>query len=270
MKILSLILLTVALAGSCAAVPLPAGLESRITNGDLAVVGQFPYQAGLNISFGNTSTWCGGTLISHRWIVTAAHCTDGAESVTVYLGAINIQDENEPGQRRFEVAKSGMIVHTNWTASTVANDISLIRLPILVRFTDSIRSAGLPRRVNGSYPTYEYQKAYASGWGRDSDSSDVVSPTLRFVKMPILPHTLCKMYWSGAVSENMICMSTTSGKSTCQGDSGGPLVVMEGNDTPTLIGSTSFGTNMGCEVGFPAVFTRITSYLEWIRDHVKV
>ncbi|XP_002061774.3 serine protease 3 [Drosophila willistoni] len=242
--------------------------NARITNGNLAEVGQFPYQAGLNVSFGNSSTtWCGGTLISHRWIVTAAHCLDGAESVHVYLGATNISDVTEPGQRHFIVDQSGIIVHANWTKSTVTNDISLIKLPRLIAYSQTIRAAILPRLVNGSYSLYEQQTAYASGWGRDSDSSDSVSPVLRYVAMPVMPHILCRMYWSGAVSEKMICMSTSSGKSTCHGDSGGPLVYRDGNSS-YLIGTTSFGTSMGCEVGFPAVFTRITSYLEWIREHI--
>ncbi|KAI8041785.1 brachyurin [Drosophila gunungcola] len=257
----------VLLASSCAAVPFINDVEPFITNGELAEVGQFPYQAGLNISFGNWSTWCGGTLISHYWIITAAHCMDGAEFVTVYLGAININDDEEVGQKRIVVQKAGIIVHSNYTASTVVNDISLIRLPIFVSFSDRIRAANLPRRLNGVFPTYESVRAIASGWGRDSDASQTVSPVLRYVEMPVMPQALCRMYWSGAVSENMICMSTTNGKSTCHGDSGGPLVYKQGNSS-YLIGSTSFGTTMGCQVGFPAVFTRISSYLDWILKHI--
>ncbi|KAH8378890.1 hypothetical protein KR009_001894, partial [Drosophila setifemur] len=242
--------------------------EPYITNGELAEVGQFPYQAGLNISFGSLGwNWCGGTLISHYWIITAAHCTDGAESATVYLGAINIEDADEPGQLRFLVNKSWIIVHSNYTASTVTNDISLIRLPTFVKFSDRIQAASLPRRVNGSFPTYESLRASASGWGKDNDASATVSPVLRYVEMPVMPNAICRIYWSGAVSEKMICMSTTSGKSTCHGDSGGPLVYRERN-TSYLIGATSFGSSMGCQVGFPAVFTRISSHLEWILNLV--
>ncbi|XP_016923335.4 brachyurin [Drosophila suzukii] len=262
-----ILFLCVLLAASCTADPLLTEVEPFITNGELAEVGQFPYQAGLNISYGNWSTWCGGTLISHYWIITAAHCMDGAQSVTVYLGAINIHDEAEEGQKRIVVQKSGIIVHSNYTASTVVNDISLIHLPTFVSFNDRIRAANLPRRLNGQFPTYESVRAFASGWGRDSDASETVSPVLRYVEMPVMPYALCRMYWSGAVSEKMICMSTTSGKSTCHGDSGGPLVYKQGNSS-YLIGTTSFGTTMGCQVGFPAVFTRISSYLDWILKHV--
>ncbi|KAL7734684.1 hypothetical protein ACLKA6_010978 [Drosophila palustris] len=243
--------------------------DSRITNGELARSGQFPYQVGLNISLGNTSTWCGGTLIAHRWIVTAAHCVDKAERAIVYLGAINITNKFEIGQKRYNVDKSSIVVHENWTLSTVANDIALIELPIYIPYTDRVRAAQLPGRLNGSYSSYEQKTAYASGWGRESDRSPSVSATLRYVAMPIMQHSLCKMYWGGALSEKMICMSTNSGKSTCHGDSGGPLVYKE-NDTDYLIGITSFGLSMGCEIGFPSIFTRITSYLEWIQQHTSL
>ncbi|XP_060655118.1 serine protease 3-like [Drosophila nasuta] len=241
--------------------------DNRITNGELAKRGQFPYQVGLNISLTNSSTWCGGTLISHRWIATAAHCVDNAEQATIYLGALNITDRFEFGQMRYTVDKSLFVVHPNWTVSTVANDIALIKLPIYIPYNSRVRAAQLPKDLNGTYATYDQQTAYASGWGRESDSSLEVSPTLRYVAMPVMQHARCKMYWGGSLTEKMLCMSTQSGKSTCHGDSGGPLVYKD-NDTNYLIGITSFGLSMGCEIGFPSIFTRLTSYLDWIRQHI--
>ena len=44
---------------------------NRITNGNLATRGQFPWQVALTI---NSATFCGGSLISNRWVLTAAHC----------------------------------------------------------------------------------------------------------------------------------------------------------------------------------------------------
>ncbi|XP_075163555.1 brachyurin-like [Haematobia irritans] len=239
-------------------------LEGRITNGELAKAGQFPYQVGLSLVFGSSGAWCGGTLISDRWVLTAAHCTDGADGVTVYLGAIDIKDDNEKGQQRIYTSKSNIVIHADWDPSTLSNDISLIKLPVSVEFNDRIQPATLPKK-DGHYSTYEGDMVWASGWGKDSDAATSVSPLLRYIEVPILKQSSCKTYYLGMVTDKMICISGKDGKSTCNGDSGGPLVYKDGA-VNYVIGATSFGIALGCEKGWPGVFTRVTSYLDWIEE----
>ncbi|KAM7356939.1 brachyurin-like [Cochliomyia hominivorax] len=240
-------------------------LEGRITNGELAKPGQFPYQAGLSLVFGSSGAWCGGTLISDRWILTAAHCTDGADGVTVYLGAVDIKNENEKGQQRIYTSKSNIVVHANWDPNTLSNDISLIKLPVAIEFNERVQPATLPKKVDGKYSSYEGDMAYASGWGKESDSSTSVAQYLQYIEVPVMKQSTCKTYYLGMITDKMICISTKGNKSTCNGDSGGPLVYNEGK-VNYVIGATSFGIALGCEKGWPGVFTRITSYLDWIEE----
>jgi secreted trypsin-like serine protease len=44
---------------------------NRITGGSPAARGQFPWQVALII---DNAYFCGGSLISSRWVLTAAHC----------------------------------------------------------------------------------------------------------------------------------------------------------------------------------------------------
>jgi len=61
-----------------------------------------------------------------------------------------------------------------------------------------------------------------------------------------------------------ICLKP-SDSSTCSGDSGGPLAIRNEDGTSTLLGLTAFGTDRECSVQRPQVFTRVSSYLEWIQ-----
>lgn len=51
-----------------------------------------------------------------------------------------------------------------------------------------------------------------------------------------------------------------------QGDSGGPFSLSR-NGQNIQVGIVSFGLSLGCELGWPTVFTRVTSYLDWIESN---
>merc|ERR1712227_85627 len=61
--------------------------SNRIVGGQETEVNKYPWQVGL-VSSSGTRPWCGGTLISDRHVMTAAHCTAGssASSIKVLLG----------------------------------------------------------------------------------------------------------------------------------------------------------------------------------------
>ena len=64
-------------------------------------------------------------------------------------------------------------------------------------------------------------------------------------------------------------ISNFTEKDSCSGDSGGPLFARESTNDPwTQVGLVSFGTNV-CGRGIPGIYTRVTSYLNWIDSHLK-
>ena len=66
----------------------PSDKQNRITEGLPAIPGSFPYQATL-IKRG-AGPYCGGTIVSGFWIITAAHCTSSDAGGTRYSGNIQV------------------------------------------------------------------------------------------------------------------------------------------------------------------------------------
>lgn len=228
--------------------------EGRITNGNDATVGQFPYQCGLLLKVNLIqSNWCGCSVIGNEWVLTAAHCVDNIQSATVYLGATV---RTSPSETR-AVTNSDITIHPDWDPATLKNDIALIQIPF-VAYSNVINAVKLPPL--SSTESFTDQYLTATGWGRTSDSIATVTKDLQWASMQVISNEACRSYFN-VITDSHMCTSGADGKSTCNGDSGGPLVLESSN---VQAGLTSFGSGWGCQWGFPAVYTRLTDYVSWI------
>ena len=166
--------------------------------------------------------WCGATLISDQWIMTAAHCTDGssASDIDVIIGDHDYDIETETMSLRLPVAE--IVNHEDYDTSTLNNDFALLKLaePIDFDAYPHIRPACLPEDDSNDYFGYQ---AIVSGWGTTSSGGDV-SNYLQYVDVNILSNDMCKNdygYSPDQITDHMLCANVEGGgKDSCQGDSG--------------------------------------------------
>jgi chymotrypsin len=168
----------------------------------------------------------------------------------------------EASQVRQTVLPGRIVNHPQWTPSNLNNDISTIHLNSAVGFTNAIQAIMMPTRAQAGN-SFAGVTATVSGFGRTSDASGATSATVRWVTAPVITNAACSAVYGGnVVVASVICISTEGGRGTCGGDSGGPLQ-FEGRQ----IGVVSFGAAAGCQLGFPAGFARVTSFLDFIQTN---
>nr|AYV99573.1 venom polypeptide [Dolopus genitalis] len=244
-------------------------IQNRIAGGEVAQPNQFPYQAALYMRMKDRDgkpieggSWCGGSLISNRFILTAAHCLFVKEGATIFLGLHNIS-KPELGLMSFKVNRTKFIIHDDYDPNIAFNDIGLIKLPEKIEFTKKIAPIKMASK-DMTQDQIEGKTVIASGWGKTGDDG-FISRVLRFVKRTVLPHKPCREHFPKSYRQRKeICVDGSDAKSVCGGDSGGPLVMEDANGERTLIGLTSFGSRHGCSKGFPTVFTRVSAFRDWI------
>merc|ERR1719391_770073 len=217
------------------------GLSSRIVGGTFTEKNKYPWQVGLTSRNGN-SPYCGGSLISNKEVLTAAHCNENkrASDIFVLLGEHDVTFSDG----ELKVTVCGVANHPNYNPRTNDYDFAVLTLCDTVTFTRTIRPVCLPPSSrHGS--RYERVNAIVSGWGATLQSGSKSSKLME-VGVKTMSNAQCTasntIYRPSQVTDRMIC-AANPGKDSCQGDSGGPLVTKSGI-SHFLIGVVSWGS--GC------------------------
>ncbi|MHB1185727.1 MAG: serine protease [Desulfobulbia bacterium] len=239
----------------------------KIVDGKPAEPGQFPWQVALltsAIKDNERALLCGGTLITPRWIVTAAHCVDSRKTpdqLQVLIGETSLRKSTA---KRTDIKK--IVVHPNWDSSTRDNDIALLLLQSPVNGTE-IRP--IPIISPNEERTFSPEtKFIVSGWGATSESGPI-SFDLLWAEVGFIATSICNetTAYNGKLTDNMLCAGAMKGeRDSCLYDSGGPLVLQS---TPDKLVGIVIGGDGCARPNKPGIYTRVAKFATWIADETK-
>jgi len=233
--------------------------RNRIVGGQEAQTHEYPWQVAL-VSRSGVLPFCGGSLISSRSVLTAAHCKQHPSSISVIVGK---HYTNRGGQR---ILATKWTSHPQYDPGRTDNDYAIITLAKDVPFSDTVGPVCLPL---SSSINYDRRTATVTGWGTTRSGGSRPNALME-VDVDTMTNSRCQSdefaYGPWRITRNMICAARPR-KDSCQGDSGGPMVTLEGG-VFDLIGVVSWG--FGCaQANAPGVYSRVTRKLDWIKQEMS-
>ena len=218
--------------------------DTKIDDGQEARPHQFPWQVGF---FVDNSYFCTGTIISSKYILTAAHCGAYGSHYEVIIGAHELMD---PANKRIDSYNA--IVHPEWDEYNLANDIAILELEEEIDFDTEPNVGAICLTSSGNFTG---QMSLLSGWVQSQETGKGVVGYVD--NLPILSKPDCEEFW-GELNGGVICI----GPEICHINSGIPLSIP--GTQFEQIGIASAGSTLGCDAGAPFLFTDVTMYFSWI------
>ncbi|KAG5681018.1 hypothetical protein PVAND_010484 [Polypedilum vanderplanki] len=228
----------------------------KIIGGKVSRRGAWPWQVVILNRY--KEAFCGGTLISPNWVLTASHCV--RKRLYVILGEHNL-NVKEGSEIEFKIQTA--IKHPKYNKKTVDSDIALLKLPQRVERSNFIGFACLPEK---SQQLPVGRTCVILGYGKKKHSDESGTSLLHEAEVPIVSNESCRnAYYDYVITKNMFCAGGLR-RDTCSGDSGGPILCRDSkrsNKPWTVFGITSFGDGCGKKNKF-GIYTKITNYVDFI------
>ena len=256
-------------------------VQFRVLGGRNVTPGEMPWMLKLDFYKDGAPAMCGGFLINWKWALTAAHCLEGVDKITVSAGRVDYS-VGSPAEVVLNVTSDHFYIHPQYNFQRYMNDIALFELPRSLRRKSSVNPIcilanndceQLPK-INSDDENY-CGMVFAAGWGITLSQRE--SKVLRKINMTVIGPRLCDRSLGNVTIDraSQICaigerIDTIHGpmyEDACRGDSGGPLTCNI-NGSMAAVGIVSFGR--GCGTGTPGVYTRICHFKDWIMETMGI
>jgi secreted trypsin-like serine protease len=213
----------------------------------------------------NQLYYCGATLISEDYVLTAAHClrTTGVWGITLIAGLHNsdLSMDKHRQQKRFVQM---IHIHPQYNSSSHKNDIAILHVDKPFILNKYVQPACLP----GPEPQPN-DEVIMIGWAAEKTNGEIK----RFLKQAFTDVIDdCDRWWKSVDSSKQICVvDAFDGNTACSGDSGG-LLLTEYQGQYIVSGISSYG-DYYCNTKYsdskPNVYTRVSNYKTWIKSVIE-
>jgi len=245
------------------------GRLQRIVSGTASA--GYPWMAAIlnaNIDDNFDAFYCGASMVTDEWLLTAAHCVEKRPDgvlppwrIDVLVGVTDLRDPNAIRYQASEV-----VMHPDYLRHGYP-DLALVRLSGPA--TNEVISIASP----GNALEQDGLEVQVAGWGLTDYFAWRPERFLRETFVPLVNHDVCESSYEFIESifqTHMICAGDDTAqidgtnRDSCSGDSGGPLFSIDENTGDAIqLGVVSFGEECGLE-DFPGVYARVSTFKEWI------
>ncbi|XP_011504804.1 PREDICTED: chymotrypsin-1-like [Ceratosolen solmsi marchali] len=237
--------------------------DMRIIGGNNTRIYKNPFMASLRYIESNI-IFCGGSIISNKHILTAAHCVfrelDNVNSIVVYTG-IALTRSTSGWSHTIDT----IVCHPEFTGEDSdddedSNDEIYVHDLAIITVNEEIRLNFLQNVINlPNREIYDDDSGYVLGWGSTTHPNDTFPVILQKAYMYIYPLANCSEMYDFRLHIGQFCAYNDVGIGPCMGDSGGPFVI-DGK----IAGIVSF--NYPCAHGVPDFYTNVYFYIDFIRN----